>query len=358
MKPVFTNKLRESLGIVAAWIVAVYLYQLAQMHSEMTVPVLEIDDFRLFLYSLGPAASLGMLNAFVELFFIPETIRKFPFAFLVFAKTGIFLIGFIFISVFFVLVFNLFPFEIAGASIQMTVDDAVRSDEFVVNLIFATLMSLGINYVREINVKMGGKFLTNIIFGKYRTPSEVTRIFMFLDAKSSTTIAESLEPIEYSELVKDLFYDLSGPIYDSGGEIYQYVGDEIVAVWTPGKGLRRAACVRSFFKCKKVIEKRKEYYLDKYFLCPEFKAGLNIGKAIATEIGRFKREIVFHGNTLNVASRIQNLCNELGEEILISGDLRDNLDRTEKLRLESLGFRKLKGKKKEVEIVSVRESSE
>jgi adenylate cyclase len=39
------------------------------------------------------------------------------------------------------------------------------------------------------------------------------------------------------------------------------------------------------------------------------------------EIGVLKKEIIFTGDVLNTAARIQGLCNQFNVDILISGDL-------------------------------------
>ena len=57
----------------------------------------------------------------------------------------------------------------------------------------------------QINSKFGqGVF--NIIRGKYNTPKEEKRIFMFLDLNSSTSMAEQLGDETYHELLKDFFF--------------------------------------------------------------------------------------------------------------------------------------------------------
>ncbi len=112
-----------------------------------------------------------------------------------------------------------------------------------------------------------------LFFGMYRQPREVSRIFMFLDLKSSTSIAEKLGNKMYSALIRDFFYDISEAISMFKGEIYQYAGDEIIIVW-PIRG-DNINCVRTFFKMEDIINNKRETYKTKYSLLPEFKAGLH-----------------------------------------------------------------------------------
>ena len=63
---------------------------------------------------------------------------------------------------------------------------------------------------------------------KHLKPKDEKRIFMFLDLKSSTTIAEEIGHRRYFEFISDFIADVTTPILNNHGEIYQYVGDEIV----------------------------------------------------------------------------------------------------------------------------------
>ena len=83
-------------------------------------------------------------------------------------------------------------------------------------------------FVFQMNIKFGHGSLWKIITGKYRRPKEENRVFMFVDLNSSTTIAERLGTRNYHRLLKDFFANITNPIVDNYGEIYQYVGDEVV----------------------------------------------------------------------------------------------------------------------------------
>src|SRR5690606_14690721 len=100
--------------------------------------------------------------------------------------------------------------------------------------------------------------------------------------------------------------------------VYQYVGDEIVISWKVNEKMENMSCVQFFFACEEQFLNRSEYYIKKYDLVPCFKAGLHLGKVTAVEIGEIKRDIAYHGDTLNTAARIQGMCNQYDKKILIS----------------------------------------
>ncbi len=210
-----------------------------------------------------------------------------------------------------------------------------------------------INGFFAIDRKMGPGILWSWITGKYYNPKEEERIFMFLDMKDSTAIAEQLGNLKFSALVRDFFRDLTYPVLETSGEVSHYIGDEAVLTWKVEPGLRAANCAQLFFKFEDAIKARSSHYIAEYGLVPEFKAGLHIGKVVATEVGEVKSEIVFHGDVLNTAARIQGLCNEEGVGLLLSADLASRLELPADLTTRSLGMRSLKGKAHELEVFTL-----
>ncbi|SMD34661.1 adenylate cyclase [Reichenbachiella faecimaris] len=205
----------------------------------------------------------------------------------------------------------------------------------------------------QVSLYLGGNNLLKLLTGNFYTPKEEERIFMFLDLKSSTQHAERLGHIQYSKMIQDCFNDL-GVVVENESEIYQYVGDEVILTWNLADGLRNENCLQAYYSFKAQLEKRKAYYQDQYGCQPQFKAGLNEGIVTITEVGKYKKEIAFHGDTINTAARIQEKCNDFREELLISENLKD------KLVVSAFSFHKLdsialKGKEQVVTIYSVTE---
>lgn len=229
----------------------------------------------------------------------------------------------------------------------------IESKTFIVMLAVCVIMVFFINFIRQINRLMGQNVLLNYIMGKYQLPLEEELIFMFLDLKSSTTIAEQIGLEKNHELLNDFFYDMTDPILESKGRIYQYVGDEIVITWHMKDGISKLNCVNCFFKIQNKIRDKKEIYLNKFNVFPEFKAGLHCGKVITGEIGDIKKDIVYHGDTVNTSSRIQYECNTFGKLLLASEHLINKLDIDGKFKVESIGKIKLKGKLEELELYSI-----
>lgn len=221
------------------------------------------------------------------------------------------------------------------------------------DLQLAVQLGLSLFYT-EISENIGHGVLVNFFTGKYHTPKEEQRIFMFLDMKSSTTIAEKLGHVGYFELLNEYYIDLSDAIIKNSGEIYQYVGDEVVVSWKYKKGIENNNCIRCFFAMKQDLWKRADWYEKNFGVIPGFKAGIHFGNVTTGEIGALKKEIIFTGDVLNATARIQELCNQYGVDLIISDDLKKNLAIDAELNLQSLGKVELRGRAENIELFSIK----
>ncbi len=215
------------------------------------------------------------------------------------------------------------------------------------------LLLLMIQFTALVSRLLGRNVLLNYLLGRYYLPKEEERIFMFVDMKSSTHIAEKLGHLEWHRLLNDYFFDIAEPIHRTRGEIYQYVGDEVVITWPKDRGVRNLNCIRCFFLIEAKMKAKRERYLQRYGFEPVFKAGYHIGKVVAGEIGDYKRSIVFHGDTINTASRIQAETNRIGRRLLLSSNLLQLLDLGNEYKEEFIGKIILRGKEKEITLFSL-----
>jgi adenylate cyclase len=195
----------------------------------------------------------------------------------------------------------------------------------------------------------------NFFTGKYHKPIEEKRIFLFSDMKSSTTIAEQLGHIKYFELLREYYSDFSDAIIRNSGEVYQYIGDEIVVSWKYEEGIKNNNCINCFFAMKEALNKKSDWYLSTFDVGPTFKAGMHVGKVTTGEIGALKKEIIFTGDVLNTTARIQGLCNQLNVDVLVSEDLINELQLQKEIRTTSLGATELKGKEKNIELFTIKD---
>lgn len=221
-------------------------------------------------------------------------------------------------------------------------------------IIYFMLWSLLFSFIKLVSQKFGEGILPKMILGKYRKPRIENKIFLFIDLKSSTELAEKLGYLKYSALIQQCFYDLNEVVLKFKGEIYQYVGDEAVICWDFKAGLEKNTCIDCFTSFTQVLNEKQEKYREAFGVLPKFKAGIHGGELVVTEVGIIKKEIAYHGDVINTTARIQEKCNEFGSSLLISKELYNALSLRDKQELEFKGEISLKGKKLPVGIYSVK----
>jgi adenylate cyclase len=316
---------------------------------------LEHDHIRLDLITvLFGGIMLGIAFGILDIFLDTEKIRKKSYGFIILVK-GIFNLSIlILVTYLVVVVLSLFEAGIAlRKAYAFSFSKVTLSEDFLVALVYLWVVSMMVSLIKQVNLKFGPGNLAKFMLGTYHHPRVEERIFMFLDMKSSTTHAERLGHIKYSQLIQDCFYDLTDVVIERKVEVYHYVGDEAILTWRVKEGLDDANCLKAFFDFEKVLHAKANYYTKKYGFPPQFKAGVNIGLATIAEVGEIKREIHFHGDVLNTASRLQSECNHYNKRMLISEELRGRFSEDSNLNFELIGDIFLKGKEKKLNIYSV-----
>ncbi|MEM7415693.1 MAG: adenylate/guanylate cyclase domain-containing protein [Gemmatimonadota bacterium] len=199
--------------------------------------------------------------------------------------------------------------------------------------------------------------IRRFLFGRYRIPVEEERVFLFADLVDSTGLAERLGPRTYSAFVSDAFRDLSEAILAWRGEVYQYVGDQVVVSWPSDAGTRDASALRCFAQMTRDLERRSTVYEARYGAAPRFRAGIHAGPVVTTWVGLAKIELAFHGDTLNAAARIQSSAQSHGADLLVSAPTLRQMAGAEDFPVRSVGPVELRGREERVELyaVSVRE---
>ena len=349
--PGFKSKLKRVLFLSIGWTIAAEYIAIIQFapHSLKTgVEFWTFNFLEVLILTLIEVFIAGFILAFFEVFYFTDRFRNKSFGSAVIIK-----------SAFYTVVLTLLVFIIAFA--ESVIQKSYSSDFFdnifpALLLLFFTwspvfLLSI---FILQVSDKYGQGILLKFITGKYHLPKSETRIFMFLDLKSSTSIAEALGNVKYYELLNDFFYDVTDAITDSKGEIYQYVGDEIIISWKTENGIENMNCLNCFYNIQNTVRNLSDKYDRKYGLVPSFKAGIHCGEVTAGEIGVLKREIVYSGDVLNTTARIQELCNKYNEKFIISKDLLDLMKTGGKYNTKEIGEINLRGRAAPVMLYSVK----
>ena len=204
----------------------------------------------------------------------------------------------------------------------------------------------------EVNEKYSPGIFVDILLGKYVQPKIEKRVVMFIDLKDSTPIAEKLGHQNYFRFIRDFIYHVSMAMIEHEGNIYQYVGDEVVVSW-PYKKNSTKKCLAAVIEARKNLQRSGERFRRHYDIQPEFRVGIHVGDVTIGEIGIVKKDLAMSGDTMNTTARIRSACNELNQKFIVSKEFVMAAG-LEDWQTESLGLVELKGKAHGIELFTLK----
>lgn len=212
-------------------------------------------------------------------------------------------------------------------------------------LMASTFVLLGTAiFLVQLSRLIGDRTLRDVLFGRYHRSRTEERFFLFVDIAGSTPLAERIGPAAVHRFLGEVFRLASDPIDDHRGEVYQYVGDEIVITWTVAEGRDGARPVVCFFGIEQALARAAPEFEREFGTAPRLRAALHGGPVITGEVGGSRRAIVYHGDVMNTTSRIEQATRDLERQFLASGDALERLGNLDGFMIEDLGAQQLRGR--------------
>lgn len=176
------------------------------------------------------------------------------------------------------------------------------------------------------------------------------RTIMFSDLRGFTSMSESMTPDEVMAVLNRYLHVMSKAIRLSGGDINEYIGDAILAVFEdPDRAVQAAVAMNL-----ELMELRKDNSIEALAGLSQG-IGLHTGPLVEGNIGelgrRMKRAVV--GDTVNLAARIQDRSRDGSHScIFLSQDTKDKLKG--RYDLVHFGDESFKGKSEPVPVWEVK----
>lgn len=168
---------------------------------------------------------------------------------------------------------------------------------------------------------------------------------LFCDVRGFSSISERCGAERTIALINDVLSDLSQCVVDEDGVLVDYVGDELFAMWgAPEPQFDHAArAIRAARQMLATIQRLRERWRDELQVDLDVGIGINSGPARVGNVGsrlKFKYGVI--GNTVNLGSRLQGACKQLGVKCVVSsvsvGGMADRRHLRRLARLRVLGI--------------------
>jgi adenylate cyclase len=172
---------------------------------------------------------------------------------------------------------------------------------------------------------------------------------MFVDLAEFTTLSEDLAPASVVATLNEYFAGAAEIIERHKGIITQFQGDAILAVYkVPIADPDHAQnAVQSALEIRRFVNGRR--FDDRRLRC---RIGINTGEIVAGNVGAPARlSYTVHGDTVNVAARLEQMNKMLGTELLIAASTAERLDGYE---FEKIGVTRVRGKAHRVRLFTIR----
>ena len=185
---------------------------------------------------------------------------------------------------------------------------------------------------------------------------EIEATVLFCDIRNFTPMSEAMTPKEVVSFLNLYFSFVTEPIMENRGVINKFMGDAVMAIYTPALGSADHVCdaLRSALGMRAALARLNAS--GKVGGGVHFGIGIQTGKMVAGNIGTLSRaEYTVIGDTVNVAARLESATKEHGVDLLVSRSVyeraRDAFAGT--LEFKSVGPVALKGKSAPLELYSI-----
>lgn len=242
-------------------------------------------------------------------------------------------------------------FDIPVRLLGLTPDHA-RSG-FWTATIFSAVFSVVMNLVVGVINIIGPRSFFNLAFGRYHSPVTENRFVLFVDIAGSTGLAERLGGLGIHRFLDRTFRLLTGCVVDYRGEVLNYVGDEVIVTWLEQPGAVDCRPLRCFLAMRAALEQSATRFETEFGAAPQIRGSLHFGTVTVGEIGVVKRAIVFNGDVMNTASRLEELSREIDGGFVVSRAAMMRFNSAPPVAMRDLGPRAIRGRAGGIEVLGL-----
>ncbi|MEW9806584.1 adenylate/guanylate cyclase domain-containing protein [Mesorhizobium marinum] len=156
--------------------------------------------------------------------------------------------------------------------------------------------------------------------------AETRAVVWYNDMRNSTALADTMAGQDFIELLNEYFDCTATPIIEAGGEVLDFIGDGVLAIFPYNDADEQKAAVGAATTALRNVlaarDRLNEARREKGLFPVRFGIGLNTGTVMFGNIGISQR-LAFSviGPTVNEVSRIEGLTKATGVDALVTRDI-------------------------------------
>ena len=224
---------------------------------------------------------------------------------------------------------------------------------FWISVIYSVVFLVLANLVLGVANIIGPRAFINFVTGRYHSPVEENRFVLFVDIAGSTGLAERLGGIAIHRLLDRTFRLLTLAVVDYHGEVLNYVGDEVIVTWPERSGAVDCRPLRCFIAMRDELSLASSQLEREFGAVPRIRGSLHFGAVIVGEIGDIKRAIVFNGDVMNTAARLEELSRGVEGGFLASRAAMEQFRSALPVKVRNLGRLQIRGRTDGIDVVGL-----
>jgi len=185
---------------------------------------------------------------------------------------------------------------------------------------------------------------------------EVEAVLFYADLRSFTPLADSLPGSELIALLDGCFDCMVRPVNRHGGEVLKFLGDGLLAIFRLKERQRPRICASALAAASEALDLMELLAADRLKdgkPTPGLDIALHVGTVQYGNVGTDARlDFTVIGPAVNEAARIEVLCKELGQPLLVS-EAFATAAADSRGHLVSLGRHRLRGVRDETELFTL-----
>ena len=242
-------------------------------------------------------------------------------------------------------------FQVGGLIAGITRDPTHKT--FWIDITYSIVCVVLANLVLGIANIIGPRAFLNLVSGRYHSPVEENRFVLFVDIAGSTGLAERLGGVAIHRLLDRTFRLLTLAVVDYRGEVLNYVGDEVIVTWRESNGAIDCRPLRCFVAMRDELSRASSQLEREFGAAPRIRGSLHFGPVIIGEIGDVKRAIVFNGDVMNTAARLEELSRSVDGGFLASRAAMERFTSVPPFAVRDLGRLPIRGRADGIDVAGI-----